>query len=239
MIKAIETSYKGYQFRSRLEARWAVFFDHLGIKWQYEPEGFEKSIEWYEKLGGEPQKVRYLPDFYLPATGTWVEVKGVWTHSDACDTVAILDWGSPLWHFNESFYEMPYEKRREAGLEFGSDCRGLLLLGDVPEINYGVCYHPLISHGKGLRREWVEFRGGTPGPRKVVSNAADLARCIVGRKASDEYLDAVASSADEAVAFLDTKPLVVECKLANPKLMAAYIAAKSARFEFGQSGAKA
>lgn len=26
-IKAIDTIYKGYKFRSRLEARWAVFFD--------------------------------------------------------------------------------------------------------------------------------------------------------------------------------------------------------------------
>lgn len=40
-IKAIQTRYKGYNFRSRLEARWAVFFDALGIKWEYEPEGFE------------------------------------------------------------------------------------------------------------------------------------------------------------------------------------------------------
>ena len=32
-IKAIETSYKGYLFRSRLEARWAVFFDALGLVW--------------------------------------------------------------------------------------------------------------------------------------------------------------------------------------------------------------
>ena len=29
MIKAIETVYNGYRFRSRLEARWAVFFDAL------------------------------------------------------------------------------------------------------------------------------------------------------------------------------------------------------------------
>ena len=53
-IKAIETRYKGYRFRSRLEARWAVFFDALGIKWEYEPEGFD--------FDGE----RYLPDFFLP-----------------------------------------------------------------------------------------------------------------------------------------------------------------------------
>ncbi len=26
-IKAIQTKYRGYHFRSRLEARWAVFFD--------------------------------------------------------------------------------------------------------------------------------------------------------------------------------------------------------------------
>lgn len=62
-IKPIETKYNGYRFRSRLEARWAVFFDAYGIKYQYEPEGFE--VEGY----------RYLPDFYLPDFETFVEVK--------------------------------------------------------------------------------------------------------------------------------------------------------------------
>lgn len=65
MIKAIETIYKGYRFRSRLEARWAVFFDALGISWEYEMEGFELST-------GE----RYLPDFYLPEANLWLEIKG-------------------------------------------------------------------------------------------------------------------------------------------------------------------
>lgn len=63
-MKAIQTQYRGYFFRSRLEARWAVFFDKLGIEWQYEPEGFE--------LGSAG---RYLPDFYVPDLGAWVEVK--------------------------------------------------------------------------------------------------------------------------------------------------------------------
>lgn len=63
-FRAITTRYKGYNFRSRLEARWAVFFDHLGIRWDYEPEGFE--------LGNG---LRYLPDFWLPDAGLWVEVK--------------------------------------------------------------------------------------------------------------------------------------------------------------------
>jgi hypothetical protein len=62
-IKAIETRYAGCRFRSRLEARWAVLFDTLGIEWQYEPEGFDLP-------GG-----RYLPDFRFPGGG-WLEVKG-------------------------------------------------------------------------------------------------------------------------------------------------------------------
>lgn len=70
-MKAIETHYNGYRFRSRLEARWAVFFDTLGIRYEYEPEGFELSDGTY-----------YLPDFWLPDLHLWVEVKGVMTDSD-------------------------------------------------------------------------------------------------------------------------------------------------------------
>lgn len=39
-IRAKPTVYKGYRFRSRLEARWAVFFDRLKLKWEYEPETY-------------------------------------------------------------------------------------------------------------------------------------------------------------------------------------------------------
>ena len=53
-IKAIETHYKGYRFRSRLEARWAVFFDAAGVEYEYEPEGFVL-----------PSGKRYLPDFLI------------------------------------------------------------------------------------------------------------------------------------------------------------------------------
>lgn len=65
MIKAIETRYAGCRFRSRLEARWAVYFDTLGIGWEYEKEGFN--------LDG----VFYLPDFWLPQVQMWAEVKPV------------------------------------------------------------------------------------------------------------------------------------------------------------------
>jgi len=63
-LKAIETHHKGYRFRSRLEARWSVVLDRLGIDWRYEDQGYN--------LPCGP----YLPDFWLPEYGMWFEVKG-------------------------------------------------------------------------------------------------------------------------------------------------------------------
>ena len=71
-LKAIETSYADCRFRSRLEARWAVFFDAMGIEWHYEPEGYELE----HRLTLEPGTIRYLPDFWLPGLGLHCEVKG-------------------------------------------------------------------------------------------------------------------------------------------------------------------
>lgn len=65
-MKAIETQYGGYRFRSRLEARWAVFFDAVNVRWEYEVQGFDFG----------PPLGRYLPDFWLPDLKIWVEIKG-------------------------------------------------------------------------------------------------------------------------------------------------------------------
>lgn len=36
-MTGIETCYRGINFRSRLESRWACFFDECGWRWTYEP----------------------------------------------------------------------------------------------------------------------------------------------------------------------------------------------------------
>ncbi len=61
---SVPTLYKGIQFRSRLEARWAIFFDELGIEWDYEPETFQTKYGYY------------MPDFFLPSINRWFIVKG-------------------------------------------------------------------------------------------------------------------------------------------------------------------
>lgn len=68
--------YKGYQMRSQLEGRIARRLDEFDIKWEYEPQGYKMS-----------DGTCYLPDFYLPEEGIWIEGKGVMTEEDAhkCD----------------------------------------------------------------------------------------------------------------------------------------------------------
>ncbi|MGX6604857.1 hypothetical protein ACWKSP_22415 [Micromonosporaceae bacterium Da 78-11] len=83
-ITPIETRYAGCRFRSRIEARTAVWLDHLHIEWLYEPDGFS--------VGPAGRRRRYLPDFYLPQRGTWIEVKG---HDQAVDFGLMADAASP------------------------------------------------------------------------------------------------------------------------------------------------
>lgn len=63
-IKAIPTEYNNHTFRSRMEARWALFFDVLGVKWTYEPDVYDI---------GDGQK--YFPDFYFPEYDFFAEIK--------------------------------------------------------------------------------------------------------------------------------------------------------------------
>lgn len=84
-IKAIETVYKGYRFRSRLEARWAVFFDAMGVEWRYEPEGYDLGeFGWY------------LPDFYLPTLKLWAEIKPETVEQSDIDKVHAFSYRYPI-----------------------------------------------------------------------------------------------------------------------------------------------
>jgi hypothetical protein len=47
-IHLVEIIYKGNKFRSKLDAKWAVFFDECGFKWEYNAKGFGFGWEEYE-----------------------------------------------------------------------------------------------------------------------------------------------------------------------------------------------
>lgn len=205
-IKAIETSYKGYRFRSRLEARWAVFFDALDIEFQYEPEGFEKDGQ------------RYLPDFYLPQSKVWVEVKGSdeLLRHDVPRLTAILDWNSPLPDMSNSAY---------------SDQGGLLLLGEVPWIaGFGIVLHPIVTHHEGLRLDWAYFAG-----RRLL-RSRDFVHPpwdeLLGFPEREYCIE------DDPLRWT-TQTKFIDTKRAYTAVLDAYKGARSARFEHGQYGAAA
>lgn len=103
MIKPIETYYNGFHFRSRLEARYAVFLDAIGAKWEYEPQGY--------KLG---DNLYYLPDFLVHDVkgrycgDLYIEVKGKMTDVDALKI------------------------RKFSGLEDGKIINPILVVGSIP-----------------------------------------------------------------------------------------------------------
>lgn len=61
------TWYNGILFRACLEARWAVFFDCLGISYRYEPHSFDVATG--------VRCVKYKPDFFLPSLSKYIEIK--------------------------------------------------------------------------------------------------------------------------------------------------------------------
>lgn len=136
----IETMYAGTLFRSRLEARWAVFFDNLGIKWQFEPQGFEVG----------PRRRRYLPDFLLPDLNIWVEVKGAEDALDRSLLSSAIDYGAGLPHVGCMAYWSGDE-----------NLGGLLVLGPIPRPReHYIPAHALLQHHKGTVLQGVPFHPG-------------------------------------------------------------------------------
>ena len=128
-IKAIDTEYNGYRFRSRLEARWAVFFDAAGIRYEYEPEGYE-----IDNVDGGP--IRYLPDFYLPDFDVHCEVKpnDKELFKDSSKLGWMVDFCGPM-------------------------ASGLILLGPIPYYEYpDYPAHDMLYWDKGVALKKVRFK---------------------------------------------------------------------------------
>jgi rubredoxin len=185
-IKPIETVYKGYRFRSRLEARWAVFFDALGIKWLYEPEGFTLEDD-----------THYLPDFFLPDYNLWIEIKGVMGEYDS--------------HKISMFRK---------GLTSPEE---LLVLGNIPPVGVDVC-------------EWVYDNYEDSSCYDIGSaNGWDFPYipcvCPVCGKVGFEFDgrgSRICNHDDDDKGYSSNDPRIIE----------AYRAAHSARFEWGENGAQ-
>jgi hypothetical protein len=145
-VKAIPTNYDGILFRSRLEARWAVFFNALGIDWRYEPEGFELA-----------DGTRYLPDFAVLNDNAYVEIKPAGDPFIKARTFAI-ECGKPVWLCAGEPTVRPW-----SSLSLCADDDGLTELVETE-----IVYHPW------KRRVWLCPSAGET--EDFLSDAATLTR---------------------------------------------------------------
>jgi hypothetical protein len=134
-ISAIQTTYKGYRFRSRLEARWAVVLDALEIGWQYEPEGFATSA------GG------YLPDFRFDVDSVAHYVRGDAGPGGFSTAGAV--YGEVK---GASLTDIEARKLHAFATDPGPD-RWVLLMGEIPDPDSGVVF--LEGIGQGFPMTWM------------------------------------------------------------------------------------
>lgn len=187
MIKPIQTRYAGYLFRSRLEARWAVFFDAIGANWTYEPEGFQL-----------PSGTYYLPDFRILTRNRtlWFEIK-------------------PGKDGSKSFEEFI------GNCEFGT---GGSVLNDIPDPRYVAENFHYYDDDRPHMRFADGNKDGSPGWD------APYQFCIC-RHCGEVGFEFEAHADRIGCGHETTHPGQ------HPKIIAAFTAARSARFEHGESGA--
>lgn len=212
-VKAIETRYAGCRFRSRLEARWAVFFDAMGVEWQYEPQGY---IVGY---GEKP----YLPDFFIKqkyGRNFWVEVKGDASLFDRSLIDDCVDWGMGL----------PGMACRN-GL-WGNEEAWLVLLSDIPRTP---SWFPVAVHYKGSALSPGHFSGDfgnficleSSGGRNC--NSANGGNSCLNDPEIKEIFDLGTST-------LSMRPACGSHSPHDLKVQDALTKSRSARFEHGESG---
>lgn len=219
-MKFIETLWKGYRFRSRTEARWAVFLEKLGVQFDYEPEGVI--------LPSGP----YLPDFRLRSfpigifpggradQEVWLEIKG----------------GEPTEEEIAKCVELSEEAKAPVLLAVGAPnlAPQVLLFDDVMED----FIRPIMPHLIG----WLSFVEVGRGDEAAIA----VGRPARGPDDdSDEPLDAAFEQAwrefngpfarvlgVEGARFVSNEAINFGL---SKRLREAFDASRSARFEFGQT----
>jgi len=213
-IQAINTYYAGHYFRSRLEARWACIFNDLGLRWEYEPQGY---------LVGE-QRRPYLPDFYLTDLGWWIEVKG---DTRRLDVSLLADAVHPTHGIGRTD---PWYRTN------------ILVLGSMPDHGDTTSAHFSISRSAVLGRGTMTCDSGCPFTSVLFglhhfAPVADFPIPVPGM--AERHLNTLLVPAGRPTTRQPDRDLTEAIPIADaprmPHLTAAYLLGRAARFEHGET----
>jgi hypothetical protein len=142
MVNVLPTMYNHYAFRSRTEARWAVFLDLAYVVYRYEYEGFDLGGSWY------------LPDFWLPEHQMWLEIKGDMPTTEEREKARLLAagtgypavvFGGDVWHTTPGYLFLPQQPDRAHFPCFWAACDTCHSVGIIakrispPVVGVGMC----------------------------------------------------------------------------------------------------
>lgn len=144
-IKAHETFYRGIRFRSRLEARWAAFFDLAGWTWEYEP---------FDLEGWSPDFLVSFPCGHSECSGSHellVEVKPFFSIEEFQ--------GLPCLNYSYGFGPNGEEIPADSSAAFGTN----------PHVTWWE-----MSHGAGGGEESIEQGGWVDGDLDILWQQASV-----------------------------------------------------------------
>lgn len=230
-IRPLETHYAGHRFRSRLEARWAVFMDKLDIPWEYEPQGYV--------VNGAP----YLPDFLVrPNTdgAFWLEIKGTFPDPDELTKAKGLAEGSGIPAF--VYWAKPEPPAPDLGHLTEEEFNGWDRDGYVWTDDQGWREYPTQPPKWQLDLIPTAFRFSPSGKPKEAKSGfhwwTECTQCGHVRLASsgqEGWCPRFESMSSEEIDRRVGR-LYPRFGHRTPKVLAAYDAARSARFEHGERG---
>jgi hypothetical protein len=193
-IRPIPTFYRGHHFRSRLEARWAVFFQTLGLDWEYEPEAF--------RIGGGHG---YLPDFRIKFTWRHVDLNAKKERFHVCEGESCIlrgfdpfnDWmyvevkpttETDIIHRSWHALKHPSFKKAAALADFGGPWKPVLCLDGPPAIKtYDMMHAHTCESGGGIDVYPVAFIDSSylnvfpHGDHAAERNVEEIAECVLTR----------------------------------------------------------
>ena len=199
-MQAIQTEYNGYKFRSRLEARWAVFFDKLGVIYEYEPEGFDLGEAGW-----------YLPDFYLPQSDIWLEIK-------------------PATYSEQGFIEWPDGETLVKATAFAVKHNIYVIMGtpDDPWVNMGECKY----EGFPVYGPHGDVPGGACDSNHFFCRCPECKKLGIKFEARSERIPCDCKNKESWQHGKEGRSWGL---INDTKLRLAYKAAKQARFEHGET----
>jgi hypothetical protein len=206
-LKPIQTTWNGYRFRSRTEARWAILLDALGLKFEYEKEGYAL-----------PSGECYLPDFFIPNRKVFIEVKADIGHDSMSKVVEFaaarytpvyVAIGSPISNESTPMYR----------IQSGGD--------PVPcgLVYCPVCEQVFIAEQGQTYREYLRCGCLKEGLEEAVARSTPtIVRLAI--ESHPGVMDRISESFD----------LWLHNPSSGRVIREAFRQAKSARFEFGETG---